>query len=144
MTKATARLDRMIEGRHERSPCGLSMDLPLVDEYRSGYVRCTHKIDERFVNASGVVFGGYLSALLDDVTGHAAMTVLPDDKVCSTAELSVSYFRPCFPSEGAVTLEAEIINQGRRSYHIEATAKRPDGKLIAKASAIYAISEQKE
>ena len=141
MTRGTDKLDRMIAGTHERSRCGESMNLPLVNAYRSGHVRCSHIIEDRFANSSGAVFGGYLSALLDDVTAHAAMTLLPDDKVCSTAELSVSYFRPCFPEDGAVTLEAEVVNQSRRMYHIEATARRHDGKLIAKARAIYAISE---
>lgn len=70
------------------------------------------------------------------------MTILPDDKTCSTAELSVSYFRPHFAAEGPVLLEAEIVNQSRRSYHIEATIKRQDGKLIAKARAVYALSER--
>jgi uncharacterized protein (TIGR00369 family) len=144
MTNGTARLDRMIEGTHAKSKCGESMNLPLVNEYRAGYVRCVHQIEERFSNSSGAVFGGYLSALLDDVTGHAAMTILPDDKTSSTAELSVSYFRPCFATEGAVLLEAEVINQSRRSYHIEATIKRQDGKLIAKASAVYALSDRSQ
>jgi uncharacterized protein (TIGR00369 family) len=141
MSQGTERLDRMIAGTHKRSRCGESLNLPLVSEYRSGYVRCSHVIEDRFLNAHGALFGGYISALLDDVTGHAAMTVLPDAKSCSTAELSVSYFRPCFPEDGPLLLEAEVINQSRRSFHIEATAKRPDGKLIAKARAIYALSD---
>ena len=66
------------------------------------------------------LFGGCLSALLDDVTGHAA------------AELSVSYFRPCLPSDGELLLEGFVINQSRRSLHIEATVRRADGKLLAR------------
>jgi acyl-CoA hydrolase len=52
------------------------MSLPLVSECRPGYVTCVHAADLRFVNSNGVLFGGDLAALLDDVTGHAAMTVL--------------------------------------------------------------------
>lgn len=96
MTIGTARLDAMIAGTHARSPCGKSVSLPLVSEYRPGYVKCIHSVDTRFVNANGILFGGYLSALLDDVTGHAAMTVIPDEKTCATSELSVSYLpRAC-------------------------------------------------
>ena len=141
MSFGTDRLDRMIAGTHRRSPSGTTLMLPIVAEYRDGYVKCLHQIDARFLNSRGVVFGGYLSALLDDVAGHAAMTVLPDGKVCATAELSVSYFRPCRPDEGELLIEGFIINQTRRSYHIEVTIRRDDGKLIAKAAAVFAISD---
>lgn len=127
MTKGTERLDRMLAGTYERSPCSRTLQLPVISEYRSGYVRCEHTIAACFANSAGAVFGGYLSALLDGVTGQAAMTLLPDGKTCSTAELSVSYFRPSFPGEGSLTSEAEVINQSKRLYHIEAVAKRRDG-----------------
>jgi uncharacterized protein (TIGR00369 family) len=142
MSIGTDRLDRMISGSHERSPCGEAMSLPLVSEYHAGYVKCIHPLDKRFSNSNGVLFGGYLSALLDDVSGHAAMTVIPDDKVCATSELAVSYFRPCLPDAGPLLLEGTVINQSRRSYHIEVTVKRLDGKQIAKAHAIHAISDR--
>jgi uncharacterized protein (TIGR00369 family) len=143
MSIGTERLERMISGKHERAPCGETMSLPLVCEYRAGYVKCVHPVDKKFTNSNGVLFGGYLSALLDDVSGHAVMTVIPDDKVCATSELAVSYFRPCSPDEGDLLLEGTIINQSRRSYHIEVTIKRADGKLVAKAHAIHAISDRK-
>jgi uncharacterized protein (TIGR00369 family) len=139
MTIGTDRLDSMLAGTFRRSPCGESMLLPLVVEYRSGYVKCIHRVDRRFLNSNGTVFGGYLSALLDDVGGHAAMTVIPDDKTFSTAELSVSYFRPC-PSDSPLDIEGHLVNQSRRSYHIEVTMRREDGKLVAKAHSVQAIS----
>jgi hypothetical protein len=37
-------------------------------------------------------------------------------------------------------LEDFVVNQSRRSLHIEATIRRADGKLIAKAHAIHAVS----
>jgi uncharacterized protein (TIGR00369 family) len=138
MSIGTDRLDRMISGVHQRAPCGEAMALPLVSHYAEGYVRCAHVLDARFVNSNGVVFGGYLAALLDDVSSHAAQTVIPDDKVCATAELAISYLRPCLP--GDVVLEATVLNQSRRSYHIEVTLRRPDGKLLAKAQAVHALS----
>lgn len=143
MSWGTDRLDRMIAGTHERSPSGTYMMLPMVAEYREGYVKCRHRIDARFLNSQGMIFGGYVSALLDDVTGHAAMTLLPDDKMCATAELAVSYFRPCLPDEDEFLIEAFVINQTRRSYHIEGTLRRPDGKLVAKAHAVYAVSDRR-
>lgn len=142
MTIGTDRLDRMITGRHVRSPCGEAMSLPLVEKYRDGYVRCTHRADKRFSNANGMLFGGYLAALFDDVSGHTAMTAITDDKVCATAELSVSYFRPCPADDTELIIEGALVNRSRRSYHVEVTIKRADGKLVAKAHAIQAISNR--
>jgi len=140
MTIGTERLDRMIAGRHERSPCGVAMLLPTVSEYRAGYVKSIHRIDRRFTNSSGVIFGGYIAALLDDISGYVADTIIPDDKVCATSGLSVNYFRPCLPDDAEFVFEGVLVNQSRRSYHIETTLRRADGKLLAKAHAIYALS----
>jgi uncharacterized protein (TIGR00369 family) len=142
MSIGTERLERMLAGHHTRSPCGEAMQLPTVSEYRSGYVKSLHRIDARFTNASGVIFGGYVAALLDDIAGYVADTVVPDDKVCATAQLTVDYFRPCLASDQAFVFEGSLVNQSRRSYHIEVVLKRPDGKLLAKAHAVYAISDR--
>jgi uncharacterized protein (TIGR00369 family) len=132
----------MIKGIHERTASGESMMLPVVREYKRGYVRCVHPVNERFVNTRKVVFGGYIAALVDDVSGHVAKTSLPDDKTYSTSELSVSFFRPALVTDGELLLEGFLINESRRSYHIEVTIKRKDGKLIAKGRAIYALSDR--
>jgi uncharacterized protein (TIGR00369 family) len=142
MSIGTERLDKMMAGTHQRSPCGTHMALPVAHAYSPGFVQCFHEVDPRFLNSNGVVFGGYLSALLDDVSAHAALTLIPDDKVCATAELSVSYFRPCSPDDGRLVLEGTVVNQSRRSYHIDVTLKRPDGKLIARAHVIHALSDR--
>lgn len=114
MTIGTDRLDRMISGTHVRSPCGEAMLLPVVCAYEHGYVTCLHTIDERFANSNKVVFGGYLAALVDDVSGHTAMTVIPNDKICSTAELSISFFRPSALADGELLLEGWLIDQKPR------------------------------
>ena len=95
MTSWTERLDGMISGTFQRSPCGEALLLPFVCEYRSGYTRSIHHVDDRFLNVNGAVFGGYLAALFDHVVANTAMTILPDDHTLATAQLSINYFRPC-------------------------------------------------
>lgn len=117
--------------------------LPPVGEFRPGYVKTVYQIDARFLNSNGVVHGGYLASLLDDASSHVAMTVIGDDKTCVTAELAVSYFRPCFPTDARVVIEGFLVNTSRRSYHVDVTIKREsDGKLIAKAHAVQAIADR--
>lgn len=142
MTRGTDRLDRMVAGRHEPSPCGVSMSLPVVSSYAPGQVRSEHAVHPRFLNSAGIVFGGYLSALADDISSHTVLTVLPDDKVHATSELSISYFRPCHPDDGVLVLEGVLVNQSRRSYHVDVSIRRTDGKLLARAQVVYAISDR--
>jgi acyl-coenzyme A thioesterase PaaI-like protein len=72
-------------------------------------------VNERFINTRKVVFGGYIAALVDDVSGHTAKTLLPDDKAYSTSELSVSFFRPALSTDGELLLEG-FFDQRKPSY----------------------------
>jgi uncharacterized protein (TIGR00369 family) len=133
-----------VRREHMPSPCGQTMLLPPVDEYRDGYIRSTLDIDPRFLNGNGVVHGGYIASLIDDASSHAAMTVIPDESGCVTAELSISYFRPCFPDDARVIIEGIVINRSRRSYHVEVTIRRAsDDKLIARGHAVQALVDRR-
>ena len=142
MTSWTERLDRMIAGTFQRSPCGEALLLPLVREYRAGYVRSIHHVDERFLNVNGAVFGGYLAALFDHVSANTAMTMLPEDHTLATAQLSIHYFRPCLATDSPLDIQGLVVNHSRRSYHIEVTMGRADGTLVAKAYSVQAIFER--
>lgn len=141
MTRWTERLDRMIAGTFQRLPCGEALLLPLVSEYRSGYVKSICHVDDRFLNMNGAVFGGYLAALFDHVAANTVMTTLPDDRAFATSQLSINYFRPCRAADSPIELEGFLVNQSRRSYHIEVTMGRAGGMLIAKAYSTQAIFE---
>lgn len=142
MTRWTERLDQMVAGTFHRSPCGEALLLPLVREYRRGHVKSVHHVDERFMNLNGAVFGGYLAAVFDHVAANTVMTVLPDDQMFATAQLSISYFRPCLATDSPLEFQGTLVHQSRRSFYIEVTMSRGDATLLAKASSVQTIFDR--
>jgi len=115
------------------------MKLPVIDGFEDGHVWYDWTVDERFLNSNGHLFGGYLSALMDDVLGHVGCTVVPDEHVAVTSDLRVTYFRPLIPRDGLARVEAKVVNQSRRQIFAEAQMMSNQTKLIAKASGILSV-----
>lgn len=139
LTDGQLRLQKMVEGKHSRSPCGESLSLPVVDGFDDRKIWYAWDVDPKFLNSNGSLFGGYISALMDDAVGHAGCTSVPDGYVTVTADLRVSFFRPISPVDGPISVEAEIVNQSRRQMFAEAHMLTEKRKLIAKATGILAI-----
>lgn len=139
LTDGQKRLQRMVDGKHTQSPCGLNLALPVVHGYDEKRIWYEWSVEERFLNSNGHLFGGYLSALMDDALGHAGCTVVEDGQVAVTSDLRVSYFRPLRPEDGPVRVEASIVNQSRRQLFAEAQIISNQLKLIAKATGVLSI-----
>ena len=138
MTRATDTLDQMVARTWTRSPSNAALALPLIDGWSPGRVWCDWEVDGRFANASGVLFGGYLSAIFDDTGVSASETLIGEGEAAVTQDLRVTFFRPAQVGE-RLRLEAEVINASRRTHHVEAKIARPDGKLIAAATVLVAV-----
>ena len=138
MTRLTDQLDRMVARTYARSPSAEALDLPLIDGWSRGRVWCEWTVDSRFANARAILFGGYLSAMLDDLGVSASDTLVADDQANVTQDLRVTFFRPAKVGEH-LRLEAEVVNASARAHHVEARVARPDGKLIATATIVVAL-----
>ena len=89
------------------------------------------------LNSDGSMFGGYLSALADQVLAFATMTVLPDGAAFRTISLQVQFFKV---TRGEVLeIEARVVSTGRTLVAVEADFRRGAGDLIARAQAQQAI-----
>jgi uncharacterized protein (TIGR00369 family) len=98
--------------------------------------------DERFANPAGTMQGGFLAALVDSAMGATSVTYAGDRKVFSAnAELKISFLRPVLPGT-RLTCTADVISGGRRTVFLEAQVVDEDGRLLAKASSTYIISER--
>jgi uncharacterized protein (TIGR00369 family) len=140
-TKGIERLESMMAGTYKRSPASQSFQLPFLDGYEPGRVWYEYPIDPNFINASGVLHGGYICGLVDEAAMNAAHTILPDEFTISTGSLDVTFFRPTAEKDGPLRMEAQVINTSRRSYHVECRLTRVgDGKLIAKGAVEVALS----
>jgi molybdopterin converting factor subunit 1 len=102
-----------------------------------GHVRMEFQATEQFLNPMGVVQGGFLTAMLDETMGPAALSALPPGQGVPTLELKVSFLRPASP--GRLVADARVVHMGRSVVFLESSLVTDDGTLIATATATARI-----
>jgi molybdopterin converting factor subunit 1 len=98
-----------------------------------GHVRMEFFAKEEFLNPGGAIQGGFLTAMLDETMGPAAISMLGRDQMVPTLELKVSFIRPARP--GRLVADARVVHLGKSVVFLESSLVTDDGTLIAKASA---------
>jgi uncharacterized protein (TIGR00369 family) len=142
-TKGIERLESMMAGTYKRSPAAERLSLHFIDGYEPGRIWYERAVDPNFINAQGVLHGGYICSLVDEAAMNASHTLVPDEFTVSTGALTVNFFRPAKEDGGVLRMEAQVINTSRRSYHVECRLTRvSDGKLIAKGAVEVALSQR--
>ena len=86
---------------------------------------------------SGRVFGGWISALADNIVSMTMASALEDGEWFTTTELTTRMFRPM--QVGLIRVEGRLVNRGRMTGFVEADFFQENGKLAARASAAKAI-----
>jgi uncharacterized protein (TIGR00369 family) len=122
--------------------CDLTLGMVCVDKSEPGTTVWKMPADERFTNPAGVIQGGFLAACCDSAMGAASLTWARGRKVWSAnAELKVSFLAPARPG-GALTCTSRVIAGGARVAFVEAEVTDDSGRLVAKASSTYLLSER--
>jgi len=132
---ATEGHDRLVP--HPGGPAIENLDVPRIRSWRPGEISAEWTVPESLTNLRGELFGGYYGVLADVVLSFTAMTVVDDAERFKTGQLQISYFRPA--SCTTIRIEGTVINRSRTAIHAEASLLREDGKLLAKATATFAI-----
>ena len=83
--------------------------------------------------------GGFLFTLLDTAMGRAVLSTLPAGRGCATVECKINYFRPV--QEGTLVATGEMKNITRSIAYAEGALENSEGKLIARASATFFLTE---
>ena len=90
----------------------------------------------------GIVQGGFVSAFADSAMGAASITQVRDRKVYSAnAEMKISFFRPA-QIGSTLTCTAVVVSGGKRANFVEAEVVDDDGRVIARASSTYMLSDR--
>lgn len=141
MSRWSELLDRLVARKlaegEEEPPCVHHLGLPYPSSWSPGRVTASWKVDDRFLQERGALFGGFLAALADQALGMVTMSVLEDGEVFSTSDLRTSFFRPV--TGGELAIEATVVHRGRSMVHAEVAFTRSDGKLVAKSTATQVI-----
>ena len=108
------------------NPIGLKVK-PSRDE-TTGRAWLTVVIPPDYQGWEGIAHGGIVAALLDEVSAYAGMSV---SKQIVTASLNIRYLKPV-PIGRDVTVEAQVVEQVRRSVMVEAVLTC-QGEVLARA-----------
>lgn len=133
MTWGTDRLDALKSGQAVAPPVTRTLRMGLLDDWGEGWVRKSWVPSADLLNGDGSLFGGYLAALADQVLSFAAISVVPDDMHFRTLNLQVNYLRVGWAD--SLTIEGRVVARTRQLITVRAEFRRPDGELIAEASA---------
>lgn len=134
------RLNEIVGGTVDAPPVVRTLKLGLADAWGEGWVRKHWEPDPAILNGDGSLFGGYIAALADQVLAFAAMTIAQDDRHFRTISLQVQFFK--IGRAAPLDLEARVVAQTRQLISVEADFRRPDGDLIARATAQQVLVAQ--
>jgi molybdopterin converting factor subunit 1 len=98
-----------------------------------GHVRMEFTASEQFLNPAGVVQGGFITAMLDDTMGPAAVAQLGPGYFAPTLELKVSFLRPVGP--GKLVADGRVVHLGKSIAFLEGSLEDDEGNLVATATA---------
>lgn len=122
------------------TPPGVQVELPppaakafdiVFDEYVPGRsLTAAVTVSGEYLNAAGVLQGGFLAAIFDNLIGPLSYLVAGGP--ATTLELSTHFLRPALPGD-RLTLQAVVRKAGRAAIYIAAEAHNGDGKLVATA-----------
>ncbi len=101
------------------------------------HARCWLEADERHLNRIGVIHGGIIATLLDNVSGiTASLTVDPSGrKPFVTLAITTNYLAP--GRAGRVEPRGRVTGGSRKSIFVDAELKHADGTLIATSSGVF-------
>lgn len=141
MTIWTERLD-LIKAGQAGNPPVVEIRLPDIVSWRTGQVVTKWEIDEEFF-ADGVdFFGGYVTALADQVIGHTAMTVLDDETVFRTVQLNTTFYQPM--RKGVLWITGKVKQKTRQAIHTNVDFCDVSGDLMASVTGIQVIVPMKQ
>jgi uncharacterized protein (TIGR00369 family) len=110
------------------SPVGLQMRFEDngVDEVRAKYT-----VGDKYQGYPGVVHGGVVAAMLDEVAGRTVMITDPD-RFMMTAKMEIRYRKPV-PTETELTMVGHLIKDRGRLAQAHGEIQLPDGSVAAEA-----------
>jgi uncharacterized protein (TIGR00369 family) len=119
--------------------CGIENEAGLrLEFYETGDGRVVAEpiVPESFQGYPGIVHGGIVAAMLDEIAGRAAM-INDHNHFRLTAKLEIRYRRPV-PTSETIRLQGWIVEDRGRLVDAHAEVRLLDGTLAAEAEAILA------
>lgn len=125
-------------------PCDETLGLVCIDKATPGRTVWQMTADDRMSNVTGVVQGGFLSALADTAMTTAVITASRARGVRATAasiELKISFLRPARIGS-VLTCAGNVVQSGRRVSFAEFEIKdQESGAVVARGGSSFLLTE---
>ncbi len=105
----------------------------LATDADDGSIEVAYEAREAFANRAGHVAGGMLSAMLDSLTGLAALAALPEGSFAVHTRLEVQYLEPALP--GRLVGRARVTERDADRIACRGELVDADGHVVARADA---------
>lgn len=102
-------------------------------ELEPGRVRAEFEGRSEFVNAAGVVQGGFVAAMLDDVMGAAAFSTAEAGQYAVTLEMKTNFVRPA--TLGKFVGEGTLAYRSKGIAFADGELRDASGELVATGTA---------
>ena len=118
-----------------QNPAGLKLAFYEDHDSPTKQVRCEFTVPDHYQGYPGVVHGGIVAALLDEVAGRAVMIDASEDNLMATLRLTIRYRRPT-PTETPLTIVGWVEHAGKRGSKVAGEIRLPDGTVTADCEAL--------
>src|SRR5262245_53335243 len=93
-------------------PCSQTLGWRLIEaKPEQGWLKVGFEAKPEFCNPSGVIQGGFLSAMLDDTMGPVAFLMTAGKLYTPTVSMTVNFLSPAKP--GRLICEAQVMQMGK-------------------------------
>ena len=106
-----------------------------------GWIRIRYLGTPAFDNSSGLIQGGILAAMLDNVMSRAVAQRLDDGQIIQTLEMKTTFIGPA--PIGTVIGEGQVVRQGRSIVFLEGRLFSEAGDLLVTASSTAKLAARK-
>ena len=119
--------------------CGLDSEVGLklrFDDNGTNEVQALYSVGEEYQGYPGVVHGGVVAAMLDEIGGRTTMAGDPN-RFMMTAKIEIRYRKPV-PTETPLTLIGRLLKDQGRLAAAHSEIRLPDGTVAAEAEVTLA------
>jgi len=135
-------LAKALRGETDLSPSTRLMGFKLLDcNPETGEINVEFTTPEQCLNGRGVVQGGFVSVMLDDVMGPSMGIMLDEEQFCPTIELKTNFLRPC--PAGKLYGKGQVRQRGKSIGFVEAQLEDAEGNVVATSSGTLRITTMK-
>jgi uncharacterized protein (TIGR00369 family) len=122
----------IVEGREPPPPAARLLGWRFIGLDEHGVLSCSFEATEAMLNPAGVVQGGMLAAMLDEIMGPLVAAISREQVFTQTLEMKISYMRPAHA--GTILGEGRILHRGRNVVFLEGRLLNREHDLVALGS----------